>query len=336
MMKFRKMLVLPVISSLIFAAGCTTNPYPKNEPPTVSEANPSETSENAPQSPSENISDNVPGNDLPGLKIGLMPAVDSAPIFIAEKEGYFKDLGLEVELIVFNNAQDRQSALQTNAIDGAMTDFIALVTNVNGGFDLKATTMTSGKFPVLVKKGFEDKKAIKVGMMEVSVSNFLIDEWLGDDYIIEKVFINEIPARLEMIGSGNIDMGLFPEPMASMGELNGLEKVIYEPADGYCPDVMAFTGTALREKEVSIELFHEAYNKAIDKIHEDENQAKDILIEKLNLKPEIKELILLPKYTKTSLPEEAYLLKVIDWVEDVLKKEISITPKDVVEGKFTA
>src|SRR5690606_6892578 len=204
------------------------------------------------------------------LKVGLMPAVDAAPMLIAERQGYFKELGLDVELIVFNNAQDRQSALQTDSIDGAMTDLIAVATNVNGGFDIKATTITSGMFPVLIKKDYEEKKDIKVAMMEVSVTNLLIDQWLSHEYNIEKVFINAIPARLEMIKNGNVDMGLFPEPMASMGALDGLEKRIYAPKDGYCPDVLAFTAKALSEKAEAIELFHKAYDKAVEDINKDE------------------------------------------------------------------
>ncbi len=268
------------------------------------------------------------------LKVGLMPAVDSAPMFIAEEKGYFKDLGLDVDLVVFNNAQDRQSALQTNAIDGAMTDLIAVATNVNGGFDLKATTMTSGMFPVLVKSGYEEKKDIKVAMMEVSVSNFLIDEWLGADYNIEKVFINEIPARLEMVKNGKVDMGLFPEPLASMGALGGLEKKIYNPKDGYSPDVMAFTAKALDEKSEAIKLFHEAYNKAVEDINANEDIASEILIEKMDLNEAIKDSIVLPKYTKAKLPDEAYLENIISWVENVLNKKMEVRPEDLTEGKF--
>lgn len=300
------LIIVALLSFLLFV-GCTT------------------TEEKAPDSEEkENLS----------LKIGLMPAVDSAPMFIAEREGYFEEQGLELELVVFNNAQDRQSALQTDEIDGAMTDFIAVATNVNGGFDLKATTMTSGMFPILVKSGYEEKTDIKVAMMEVSVSNFLVDEWLGEDHNIEKVFINEIPARLEMVKSGNVDMGLFPEPVASMGALDGLEKRIYDPKDGYSPDVMAFTAKALSEKSEAIKLFHEGYNKAVEDINNDEAKAREILIEKLGLNEAIKDDIVLPEYTKASLPDEAYLENIIAWVEEVLKKEMEVSPADLVEGKF--
>ncbi|MGL5353770.1 MAG: ABC transporter substrate-binding protein [Clostridium sp.] len=270
------------------------------------------------------------------LKIGLMPAVDTAPILLAQKKGYFDDLGLKVEVEIYTNAENRQSALQANAIDGAMTDIIALATNVNGGFDIKATTMTDGVFPVLMGKGASDKKDIKVGMMEVSVSNFLIDEWLSDDYNIEKVYINEIPARLAAIGSGAIDMGLFPEPVASNGELNGLEKKVFEAEDGYCPDVMVFTGKALSEKEKAVKLFHEGYNKAVEDINNDSLEALDILMEKIpNVKPEAKDLIVLPTYNKASLPSDEYITKIINWTSEVLKKDLDVKPSDLLQRKFT-
>ena len=275
-------------------------------------------------------------NEKMSLKFGLMPAVDAAPFLLAEKNGYYDELGLKVELQVFSNAQDRQSALQTKSIDGAITDLIAVATNVESGFDIKATTMTNGVFPVLMKEGSEDKQKVRVGMMEVSVTNFLIDEWLSDKYEIEKVFINEIPARLAAIGSGELDMGLFPEPVASMGELNGLVKRIYEPEAGYCPDVAVFTGEAIQEKDEAILLFHRAYDKAVNELGKDPTQARDILIEKIpNIKPEIKDRIILPVFTKASLPAADYIQKVIDWTSVAVNKQLGVTPEDLIERKYT-
>lgn len=279
-------------------------------------------------------SSNSPEETL-SLKIGVMPAVDTAPIYLAEEKGYFDELGLDLTIELFNNAGDRQTALQTHAIDGAMTDLIAVATNINGGFDLKATTLTDGVFPVLVRAGYEETPEIKVAMMEVSVSNFLIDEWLGDDYTIEKVFINDIPARLEMIKSGQVDMGLFPEPMASNGAANGdLEKRIYTSEDGICPNVMAFTDKALTEKEEAIARFHEGYNKAAQDLMENPDEARTLLIEKLNLNPAIQDDIILPTYSLAHLPEEAYIQKIMDWSSETLNQELNLVPSNLIEGKF--
>ena len=165
--------------------------------------------------------------DNVSLKVGIMPAVDSAPILLAEKRGYFADEGIDIEIDVYTNAVNRQSALQTGELDGAMTDYIALVNNINNGFPVKLTLGTDGVFPFLVRKGFEETEEIDIGMMEVSVSNFLSEQFLSDKYKMNKVFIAAIPARLEMIKSGKLDMAIIPEPMVSMVELDGVEKKVY-------------------------------------------------------------------------------------------------------------
>lgn len=269
------------------------------------------------------------------LKIGLMPAVDTAPILIAEKNGYFKDAGIDVEIEIYTNAQNRQSALQSNEIDGAMTDFIAVATNVNGGFDIKATTMTDGMFPVLATEGATEKKDIKVGVMEVSVTNYLIDKWLSEDYNVEKVFITEIPARMAALKSGEVDMSIFPEPVASNGELQGLTKNIYGMDDEFSPQCMVFTGNAISEKPNTIKAFHEAYNKAVDEINKNPEIAKDILIEKIpNTNPEVKNIITLPTYKKAALPSDEYLQSIIDWTETTLNKDLNVKPADLLEEKF--
>ena len=274
--------------------------------------------------------------DNVSLKVGIMPAVDSAPILLAEKRGYFADEGIDIEIDVYTNAVNRQSALQTGELDGAMTDYIALVNNINNGFPVKLTLGTDGVFPFLVRKGFKEKEEIDIGMMEVSVSNFLSEQFLSDKYKMNKVFIAAIPARLEMIKSGKLDMAIIPEPMASMGELAGLEKRVYENEYEYMPEGMIFTKKALGEKEAAILGFHKAYNRAIKDVIEDEELARDILIEKLKLNPEVKDLITLPEYRLGTVPSESYINRVIKFVEDKQNESINLSYQDIVEEKFVA
>lgn len=268
------------------------------------------------------------------LKIGVMPAVDAAPIFVAQEKGYFEQLGLDLEVELFTSGQDRQSALQTGQVDGAISDIIALLMNVQGGFDIKGTMITDGMFPILIREGFEDKEQISMALMEVSVTNYLADEWLSENHDIEKIFINEIPARLEMIKTGNVDMGVFPEPVATMGSLNGLEKRIYENKDGYCPDIFVFTEKAINEKEEAIKAFHEGYNMAVKDINEDDSLARELLIKKLSLIEDIKDMMDLPEYKIAQLPNDEYVSQIINWIEKELGKEISIEASDIFERKF--
>lgn len=269
------------------------------------------------------------------LKIGLMPAVDIAPILLAEKNGYFEALGLEVEIQIFNDAQNRQTALQTNEIDGAMTDLVALITNNAAGFELKGVLSTDGMFPLLVHPEALEEKDIKVGMMEVSVSNYLVEKYLGDAYTYEKIYINAIPTRMEAIATGDLQRGLIPEPLASIGEMNGLIKVVYEGIPSESLDIMAFTGKAISEKSKSIELFTQAYAKAIADIQKDSSLARDVLMEKMTtLPPAIKDSITLPNYTEPSLPSDDFINELIQWTSGILGETLEVTPDDILNRKY--
>src|SRR6056297_1037313 len=169
------------------------------------------------------ITGNINANEM-SLEIGIMPAVDSAPILLAQEKGYFAEEGLDIKVDIYTNAVNRQTALQTNKLDGAMTDLIAFVNNVNNDFPVKITTTTDGSFPILVSKDFKEKEEVKIGMMEVSVTNFLAEQFLKDKYKLNKIYIPAIPARLEMLKSGQLEMAVIPEPLDSIAELQGLEK----------------------------------------------------------------------------------------------------------------
>jgi len=269
------------------------------------------------------------------LAIGVMPAVDTAPIFLAKENGYFEALDLDVKIEVYTNAQNRQSALQTNSIDGAMTDLIAVATNVNNGFNIQATMLTDGMFILLSQENKVDEKELSIGMMEISVSNFLVDHWLDETYSIEKIYINAIPARLEAVLTNQLDMGIFPEPIASVGEMKGLRKLSFKPVDGYSPDVMVFTNQAITDKSDAIHAFHEGYNKAVKDINADESLARKTLINNIpNVSKDLKDKIMLPTYHEAQLPNNDYLDKIITWTNSVLDEPLTISAEDLVNRSF--
>ncbi|MFO7848470.1 MAG: ABC transporter substrate-binding protein [Spirochaetia bacterium] len=283
------------------------------------------------------------GDEPQKLSIGLMPAVDSAPMLLAQERGYFTEEGIETDIEIYTNAQNRQSALQSRDIDGAMTDLVALTTNVNSGFDIKGVMMTEGLFPVLIAPDSSvadstehdggDKPEVSVGMMEVSVSNYLSDRRLSKDYQVKKVFINEILLRLEALLSGKLDMGIFPEPLASLGALRGLEKLMYEEES--CPDIMVFTGKAMEEKREAIGSYIKAYNRAAEDIRKNPDLAREILVEKIpSLNKEIEKAISLPDYPPARLQSDEYVKDIIAWTGGIIDEEIDLGPEDLLNREF--
>lgn len=269
------------------------------------------------------------------IRLGVMSASDAAPILLAQEKGYFEEAGVDLQLEIFTNGATKQSSIQAGELDAAMLSMIQFLNNVKGGLKAKITTTTDGTFPIVLGKGFEEKTDVKVGLMEVSVTNFLADQYLAD-YNVEKVFINEMPVRLQMLLEGQLDMAVLPEPLASNAQFKGLEKRVYGEPDDFTPNAIVFTDEFIENNPNTVAHFHEAYNKAVLDIQVNPEEAKDILISKLELNPEIKELIVLPTYHETRVPTEAYLKEVEDWTEALQGNVLDLNYNDVVTTQFVA
>lgn len=269
------------------------------------------------------------------IRLGVMSAADSAPILLAQEKGYFKEEGVNLELEIFTNGATKQSSIQAGELDGAMVSMIQLLNNIKGGLEAKITTTTDGMFPVVLSKDFEDKKDVKVGLMEVSVINFLAEKYLTD-YNMEKVFINEMPLRMQALMENKIDMAVLPEPLASNAQLKGLEKRVYGKPDDYTPNAIIFTDEFINKNPNTVNGFHKAYNRAVEDIINNPDEAKDVLISKLELNPQVKDLIVLPTYHKTRVPDEKYIKEIEDWTEKLQGNELNLNYEDVVTKDFTS
>src|ERR1700744_5729261 len=70
-------------------------------------------------------------------KIGVLRLSSSAPVFIAQDKGYFRDAGLEVELKFFDAAQPIAVATTSGDVDFGITAFTAGLYNLAGKGTLK-------------------------------------------------------------------------------------------------------------------------------------------------------------------------------------------------------
>src|SRR5450631_4928750 len=65
-------------------------------------------------------------------KVGVLRLSSSAPVFIAQDKGYFRDAGLEIELKFFDAAQPIAVATTSGDIDFGITAFTAGLYNLAG------------------------------------------------------------------------------------------------------------------------------------------------------------------------------------------------------------
>ena len=83
------------------------------------------------------------------LRIGLMPAVNSVPLIVADHLSYFQRAGLRVELTLFQDQLTRETALQTGRIDGTISDLVNAMSARSNGLDVRVVSATDGVFALL-------------------------------------------------------------------------------------------------------------------------------------------------------------------------------------------
>lgn len=270
--------------------------------------------------------------DLQPLTIGLMPDTDSLPFIIAQEKGYFKEEGLEVNIQQYKSAMDRDSALQSGNLDGAISDMLAVAFAKDGGFNVKVTSFTDGSYKLIASKQSGAKSVADLKGQDVAVSRNTIIEYVTDQILakenlpedsINKVIIPQIPTRLEMLQNGKLAAATLPEPMASIAVHNGCTFVTGSDELGINPGVIMFTAKTTNDRRAEIAAMYRAYNKAVDYLNNTPREEYiDLIVEKGGFPPTAKEALKLPEYHHATLPKESDVVDCVKWLKskELIKK----------------
>jgi NitT/TauT family transport system substrate-binding protein len=207
------------------------------------------------------------------LTLGVMPSMDYLPLAIALQEGYTEQLGLNLEIKQFFAATERDAAFQSGNVDGTVIDYTGALLQRAGGIDLKLVSGCAAPFYLIAGKdtginGVADLKGKKVSVSQNTVIDFCVDMALqsaglsGAD--VEKVEINRIPLRYEMLESGSIDATALPDPLAAAALKNGHRLLTTNIEQGFAITGIMFTGRAIREKSGLIKKMYQAYDMGVE------------------------------------------------------------------------
>lgn len=281
---------------------------------------------------------------LEPISIGVLPDVDSIPLIIADKNGYFKEEGVEVDIQHFKSAPDRDSALQSGNIDGAVSDILAAAFANDGGFKVKITSLTNGTYKLLVNKdkGINDIQALKGKSIAISTNTIIeyaTDKMLEEGGLkpedVHKVAIPQIPTRLEMLQNGKVDAATLPDPLASVAVKDGAVLLNSTDKMGINPGVLLFTQDAIDKKSASIKAMYRAYDKAVEYLKKEPvSSYADVLINDVGFPEGIEDSISLPAYTQVTLPSQKDFDDVIKWLIDKKLIKNSYRFEQLVDGRF--
>lgn len=273
--------------------------------------------------------------DWPKLRVGYLPIAAELPLFVAIEQEYFKDAGIEVELVRFASSNEMGNAATADRIDilaGSASNVIFDIGSVSGKrhliFALNPYSDTPGHVTdhLIARKGsgikeLAELKGKKVASFPGSVNRiftYLILEKHGIPRASYE-YIEMLPKDWQpSLQSGAVDAVSALEPSATQIIKAG---VAYSVFPGFYADLMPdvpLSGHWIaadfhkRANKAQLAAILEAYEKAIEFCREHEAEAKVYLVKYANVRQDILADVNLNPWQKLSEIDSAQFQRFVD------------------------
>lgn len=280
---------------------------------------------------------------LRGLRIGIMPAVDSVPLIVADAEGYFAEEGLEVELEVFRSQLNREAALQAGSIDATVSDLVNAIRSWENGADYRVLTATDGHFSLVVgpSSGIadaaewpEEPNSVATGLLEDSIIYYtavrMMQKAGRNPETLKIVPTLQIPVRVELLLAGDLEAAVLPEPVTRLATAGGARVVFDSSSLSWTPGVVIATGRALREKPRELEALLRAYDRGVAAVNQNPDRYRQTIVEAAALPPATTGTMVLPTYRAAAVPRDEQVADVAEWMASEGLIEAFPTHEDIV------
>ena len=248
------------------------------------------------------------------LKIGLLPVADTILLIVASTEGFFKARGVEVELVVFQSAVEKDAAAMSGSLDGHFCEIISAMVQVASGRNFKVmaiTTHTSPErrmFGLVTSPGsagasLGDLKGETILIAKQTITDFLTDifwERAGfEESYMERQDVRKIPVRMQLLLSNQAQATLIPEPMLSIAEKAGGAVLLDDRSLDMPLATVALRGDLPEE---TVKAFQLAISDAIEWINANPGEGKAIMAARSLIPPDVVEGYVLPIFDPGVLP----------------------------------
>jgi NitT/TauT family transport system substrate-binding protein len=284
------------------------------------------------------------------IRVGVLPILDSLPMFVAEERGYFDTQGIHVELIPVSSAPERDQLMQAGQIDGMVNELVSTLYYNQAGTKIvivrfaRVATKDSPLFRILAAensgiKSLDDLIGIPIGISDGTVIEYTTDRMLTNAGLsqdqIAKIAVPKISDRYALLNANELMAANLPDPLASLAIQGGATLII---DDSSYPEisvsVLSFDAEFVDQHPEALRSFLEAIEIAVDELNSDKEQWGTLLTERNLVPPPILGTYSIPDYPTASVPSESQFADALEWATEkgLIQGEISYS--DSVDGSY--
>lgn len=289
----------------------------------------------------------------PTMKFGVLSVEDVLPYIVAVDEGLYVAEGVDVEIVAFSSALERDSALVAGELDGVFNDPIGTALLKEGGTDVVVVSLSLGKTPdegvfaLLASPESDISSAQDLKGKEIAISSSTIIEYVTDKMLeenglstedVSKIEVKKIPVRLELLLQNKVEAAVLPEPLPSLAISKGA-KLIISDADlpsgrSISQTVLIFRKEFARENPDAIKAFLRANKRAAETINSDPAGYRELFLKTARVPDTIASSYSMPIYPNPQLPDKEEFEEAMHWMvsKGLLKEAISY--EDIADASF--
>jgi NitT/TauT family transport system substrate-binding protein len=241
----------------------------------------------------------APAGAADTVKLGDLPAISNAGIYIAIEKGYFQERGVAVDIERFASAGKMTAPLATGQLDVSVgSPSAGLFNSIAGGMDFKIVA-DKGQvrpgynfIPLIVRKDLvdsgkvktlKDLKGLKIanGAKGINLDYFLAKmlEHVGLGYDAVDVVYMSYPDGVKALASRAVDAAFAPEPWGAQAEKEKIGTRLFVTEDvpvlaTFQVAAIMYSGKFIKERPKVARAFMQAYVQGL-KLYNSKGGLKD-------------------------------------------------------------
>lgn len=291
----------------------------------------------------------VLGQNKVVMKFGVLPALQALPLFVAESKGLFPKFGLDVDLILFNTAAEKDIALASGSLDGCFADLVTPLVLKGNSRDIVIvaknydTRHDRRMFAILAKPGSKVSSVKDLDGKPVAIaSNTVVDlvnEKLQTQAGVPREKINTIESkniglRFQALLNGQLEAAVLPEPLVTVAVSKGARILIDDAGLGESQTALVFTREFVTKHPELAKSFLAALQAANYLINSDPDSVRDIMVEKVRLPVALKLQYPVPRFPKLAAPDRDALENIAGWLKQRGVIRSTVSYEQVVNGEL--